>query len=225
LANHLPGKWAKALSGFVLGPLRRALTVTSLLAVGAVAACTPRPPVLAPLPVTDTPGARDVVVQVRPIDTRFGSEDRRQYGVDIGAYFSAFLVSVENRSVHELAVDLKPSTLGPVSGPGSAVLSDEDLVRTYRRGGMDENAVELLAKAPAVVKRELEELRAARMPVTRLEIGGRVEGVLYFRPLAAGDCTQAVLTVRGIERLDEPQQLEFQFPLDPCGTAPHETPP
>ena len=188
-------------------------------------ACTPRPPVFAPVPVAETPGPRDVVVHVRPIDTRLGSEDRRQYGVDIGAYFSAFLVSVENRTVHELAVDLKPSTLGSPSGPVSEVLGDDDLVRTYRRGGMDEKAVELVAKAPAVVKRELEQLRAARMPATQLGIGGRVEGLLYFRPPTTVDCTQTLLTIRGIEILDEPQQLEFEFPLDPCGAAPHEARP
>jgi hypothetical protein len=192
--------------------------VTAL--AGAVLACSPRPPVFNPLSVTATPGLRDVVVQVRPIDTRLGSEDRRQYGVDIGAYFSAFLVSVENRTMHDLAVDLKSSTLGEPSGPVSEVLSDDDLVRTYRRGGMDEKAVELVAKAPSVVKRELEQLRAARMPATQLGIGGRVEGVLYFRPPTMAECTQAVLTIRGIEILDEPQQMEFQFPLDPCGAAP-----
>jgi hypothetical protein len=120
--------------------------VTAL--TGAVLACSPRPPVFNPLSVTATPGLRDVVVQVRPIDTRLGSEDRRQYGVDIGAYFSAFLVSVENRTMHDLAVDLKSSTLGEPSGSVSEVLSDDDLVRTYRRGGMDEKAVELVAKAP-----------------------------------------------------------------------------
>lgn len=197
----------------------------SLLAAGAAVACTPRPPVFVPLAVTETPGARDVVVHVRPIDTRLGSEDRRQYGVDIGAYFSAFFVSVENRTAHDLAVDLKPSTLGAASGPVSEVLSDDDLVRTYRRGGMDEKAVELVAKAPAVVKREMEQLRAARMPATQLGIGGRVEGVLYFRPPPTPDCAQTVLTIRGIEILDEPQPLEFQFPMDPCGAAPHEARP
>lgn len=207
------------------GPSRRVLAVIGLLAAGGAAACTQRPPVFAPLPVDEAPGARDVVVQVRPIDTRLGSEDRRQYGVDIGAYFSAFLVSVENRTAHELAVDLKPSTLGTPSGPAGEVLSDDDLVRTYRRGGMDESAMELVAKAPAVVKRELAQLRAARMPATQLGIGGRAEGVLYFRPPPTADCTQSVLTIRGIEIVDEPQQLEFRFPLDPCGAAPGETRP
>jgi hypothetical protein len=212
--------------GRFLSALRRALAVMSLLAAGVAVACAPRPPVFAPLPVAETPGARDVVVHVRPIDTRLGSEDRRQYGVDIGAYFSAFLVSVENRTAHDLAVDLKASTLESPSGPVSEVLSDDDLVRTYRRGGMDEKAVELVAKAPAVVKRELEQLRAARMPATQLGIGGRVEGLLYFRPPpTTADCTQTLLTIRGIEILEEPQQLEFQFPLDPCGASPHEARP
>lgn len=188
---------------------------------GVVVACTPRPPVYNPLPVGAAPGARDVVVQVRPIDTRLGSEDRRQYGVDIGAYFSAFVVSVENRTAHDLAVELKPSTLGDPSGPANPVLNDDELVRTYRRGGMDESAMELIAKAPTVVKRELEQIRAARMTAGRLAPGGRMEGVLYFRPVPAAPdtdgCRPSVLTIRGIEILEDPQQLEFEFPLDPCG--------
>jgi hypothetical protein len=195
------------------------LALVSLLATVVVVACAPRPPVLNPLPVTAVPGAHDVVVQVRPVDTRLGSEDRRQYGVDIGAYFSAFVVSVENRTAHELAVDLKSSTLGEASGPVSPVLNDEELVLTYRRGGMDDSAVEVIAKAPSVVKRDLEQIRAARMAATRLDPGGRVEGVLYFRPLstALDDCRPSVLTIRGIEIQEGPQQLEFEFPMDPCG--------
>ncbi len=204
LSEHRAGSWA-----------RFGVLAASLVAVG-VAACAPRPPVLAPLPVTPAPGASDVVVHVRPIDTRLGSEDRRQYGVDMSAYFSAFLVNVENRTAHDLGVDLSPSTLGE-SGSGTAVLSDDDMVRTYRRGGMNESAVELVAKAPAVVKRDMERIRAARMTATRLAPGGRTEGVLLFQPPTAAGCVPSVLTIRGIEILDEPQVLEFEFPLDPCG--------
>lgn len=174
---------------------------------------------LAPLPVAPTPGAQDVVVQVRPIDTRLGSEDRRRYEVDMGAYFSAFLVNVENRTPHDLAVDLQPSTLGDPSDPGNPVLSDDEMVRTYRRGGMNESAVELIAKAPAVVKRELEQIRASRIPATRLGPAGRIEGVLLFRPPQTDGCAPSVLRIRGIEILDEPQPLEFEFPLDPCGAG------
>lgn len=164
------------------------------------------------------PGDHDVVVQVRPIDTRLGSEDRRRYGVDMGAYFSAFLVNVENRTSHEVAVDLTPSTLGETAGSGSPVLSDDEVVRTYRRGGMNDTAVELIAKAPAVVKRELEQIRASRIAAARLSPGGRVEGVLLFRPPGTDGCTPSVLAIRGIEMVDEPQPpLEFEFPLDPCG--------
>jgi hypothetical protein len=193
------------------------LAAMTCVAVGA--ACAPRPPVLAPLPVAPTQGPRDVVVQVRPIDTRLGSEDRRHYGVDMGAYFAAFLVHVENRTPHDLAVDLHPSTLGEPSSPGSPVLSDDEMVRTYRRAGLDESAVELIAKAPAVVKRELEQIRASRIPATQLGPAGRVEGVLLFRPPNTDGCAPSVLTIRGIEILDEPQLLEFEFPLDPCGTG------
>jgi hypothetical protein len=190
-----------------------------LLTLAAVGACATRPPVFEPVPVSSSAGAHDVVVQIQPIDTQLGSEDRRRYGVDFTAYFAAFRVSVDNRTRHPLVADLTPSTLGPAAGPVSAVLTDEELVRIYRRGGMDADAVELIAKAPAVVKRDLEQIRAARITSARLEPGDRVEGVLFFRPPAAGECVPSVLTVRGIEILDEPQTLEFAFPLDPCGGA------
>lgn len=185
--------------------------------MGVLTACASRPPVYDPLPVTAPSNGRDVVVQVRPLDTRLGSDDRRRYGVDIGAYFAAFLVAVENRTTHALAVDLAHSTLGDSSGESVEVLSDEDLVRIYRRGGMSDSAVELVAKAPAVVKREIEQIRAARMVAGELAPGARTEGVLFFRPLATGDCARSVLTIRGIETVDERQPFEFAFPLDPCG--------
>lgn len=195
-----------------------------VLVLAALGACATRPPVFEPVPVSSRSGAHDVVVQIQPIDTQLGSEDRRRYGVDFSAYFAAFRVSVDNRTAHAVAADLAPSTLGPSAGPITGVLSDEELVRIYRRGGMDSDAVELVAKAPSVVKRELEQIRAARIQAARLEPGGRVEGVLFFRPPAGGECVPSVLTIKGIEILDEPQAMEFAFPLDPCGGAERKAP-
>jgi hypothetical protein len=190
-----------------------------LVVLAALTACASRPPVFDPLPVNASLGAHDVVVQIQPIDTQLGGEDRRRYGVDFSAYFSAFRVRVENRTAHPFVADLTPSTLGPAEGPVTGVLSDEELVRIYRRGGMEEGAVELIAKAPTVVKREIEQIRAARMPTGPLEPGAYLEGVLFFRPPAGPDCAPSVLTIQGIEMLDEPQRLAFAFPLDPCGRA------
>jgi hypothetical protein len=190
-----------------------------VLALAALGACATRPPTFEPLPVGTPSGSHDVVVQIQPIDTQMGSEDRRRYGVDFSVYFTAFRVSVDNKTAHAVVADLTPSTLGPAAGPTTGVLTDEELVRLYRHGGMDSDAVELIPKAPSVFKRELEQIRAARIPASRLEPGGRVEGVLFFRPPVGGDCVPAVLTIKGIEILDEPQAMEFAFPLDPCGQA------
>jgi hypothetical protein len=190
------------------------------LTLAVLAACASRPPVFESVPVATSDGPHDVVVQIQPIDTQLGSEDRRQYGVDLSAYFSAFRVRVENRTAHSLVADLSPSTLGPAGGPVTSVLTDEELVRLYRRGGLDESAIELIAKAPAVVKREIEQIRAARMPSGPLDPGAALEGVLFFRPPTPGeDCEPSVLTIQGIEMLDQPQRWEFAFPLDPCGRA------
>ncbi len=197
---------------------------TALVVLAVLAACANRPPVFDPLPVSVPSGAHDVVVQIQPIDTQLGSEDRRRYGVDFSAYFSAFRVRVENRTAHPLVADLTPSTLGPAEGPVTGVLSDEELVRIYRRGGLEEGAVELIAKAPTVVKREIEQIRAARMPTGRLEPGAHLEGVLFFRPPSGPGCAPSVLTIQGIEMLEEPQRWEFAFPLDPCGRAERSAP-
>jgi hypothetical protein len=191
----------------------------AFVVLAVLAACASRPPVFDAVPLSAPPGEHDVVVQIQPIDTQLGSEDRRRYGVDFSAYFSAFRVRVENRTAHPLVADLTPSTLGPAEGPVTGVLTDEELVRVYRRGGMEEGAVELIAKAPTVVKREIEQIRAARMPT-----GASLEGVLFFRPPAGPDCAPSVLTIQGIEMVDEPQRLEFAFPLDPCGRAERNAP-
>ena len=204
--------------------VQRGCRWAALVVLAALAACASRPPVFDAVPVNAPLGAHDVVVQIQPIDTQLGSEDRRRYGVDFSAYFSAFRVRVENRTAHPFVADLTPSTLGPAEGPVTRVLSDEELVRVYRRGGMEEDAVELIAKAPTVVKREIEQIRAVRMPTGRLEPGAYLEGVLFFRPPAGPDCAPSVLTIQGIEMLDEPQRLEFAFPLDPCGRAERNAP-
>lgn len=190
-----------------------------MFGVLALAACASRPPVFEPLPVTSAANGHDVVVQVRPLDTRMGSEDRRRYGVDLGAYYSAFLVTVDNRVSGALMVDLSSSTLREVSGRVLAVLSDEEVVRGYRSGGGHEG-IEVVSKAPSVVKQEVERIRASRAAPATLSPGGRAEGVLLFSPVGSA-CGEAVLTVKGIEVVEDARRLEFQFPLTACAATPN----
>jgi hypothetical protein len=185
----------------------------------ALAACASRPLVFEPLPVTSAPNGHDVVVQVRPLDTRMGGEDRRRYGVDLGAYYSAFVVSVDNRASHALTVDLSSSTLQEVSGRVLAVLTDEEVVRGYRSGGGHEG-LEVVSKAPSVIKQEVERIRASRVLPATLPPGGRAEGVLLFSPLT-GACGESVLTVQGIEVVEDGRRFVFQFPLTACAATPN----
>ncbi len=201
-------------------PSRERLSFVGLIILGVLAtmgpgACALRPPMVEPLPVTPAAVGQDVVVQVRPLDTSLGSEDRRHYEVDLSAYFSAFLVTIENRTSHPLAIDLVSSTLQEGSAQPREVLTDEELVRTYRHGREDDGAIELVPKAPAVIKRELERIRAVRSGALTLTPGEQIERVLLFSPVAAG-CGQSVLTIRGMEIVDEPGGLEFRFPLTTC---------
>lgn len=184
----------------------------------ALAACASRPLVFESLPVTSAPNGHDVVVQVRPLDTRMGSEDHRRYGVDLGAYYSAFVVSVDNRASHALTVDLSSSTLQEASGRVLAVLTDEEVVRSYRSGGGHEG-IEVVSKAPAVIKQEMERIRASRAAPATLPPGGRAEGVLLFSPVT-GACGELVLTVKGIEVVEDGRRFEFQFPLRACAPPP-----
>lgn len=180
-----------------------------------LAACGLRPPVLDPLPLAPSAQDRDIRVEVRPLDTRMGAEDRRRYGVDVSAYLSAFLVRVDNRTARSLAVDLQSSVLEDASGRTSPVLTDDALVRLYRRGGAPEHAIEIVAKAPSVVKRELAAIRAMRMAPAQVESGGMVEGVLFFEP-AALPCGRATLKITGVTVLDDPRDLAFDFPMTTC---------
>lgn len=188
-----------------------------MLAVFGPAACALRPPMVEPLPVVPTAGGQDLVVQVRPLDTSLGSEDRRRYEVDLSAYFSSFLVTIENRTSHPLAVDLASSTLQEASAQPREVLTDDELVRTYRYGreGSGSGGIELVPKAPAMIKLELERIRAVRSGAVTVAPGDQIEQVLIFRPVAAG-CGQSLLTIRGVEVIDEPRGLEFRFPLTTC---------
>jgi len=185
----------------------------------ALAACASRPLVFEPLPVTSAPNGHDVVVQVRPLDTRMGGEDRRRYGVDLGAYYSAFVVSVDNRASHALTVDLSSSTLLGASGRVLAVLTDEEVVRGYRSGGGHEG-IEVVSKAPSVIKQEVERIRASRVLPATLPPGGRAEGVLLFSPVT-GACGESVLTVKGIEVVEDGRRFVFQFPLTACAATPN----
>ena len=191
--------------------------------LAAPAACASRPPVFEPLPVTSAPNGHEVVVQVRPLDTRMGGEDRRRYGVDLGAYYSALWIGVENRLSHDVTVDLSLSTLREASGRVLAVLTDEEVVRTYRSGG-GRAGIEVVSKAPAVIKQEVERIRASRVLPATLSAGGRAEGVLLFGPVT-GACGESLLTVRGIELVGDGKRFEFQFPLTACAAPPTVTVP
>ncbi|MEO5656733.1 MAG: hypothetical protein ABIO65_00975 [Nitrospiria bacterium] len=180
-----------------------------------LAACGLRPPVLDPLPLAPSVHDRDIRVEVRPLDTRLGAEDRRRYGVDVSAYLVAFLVRVDNRTARSLSVDLQSSVLEEASGRVSPVLTDAALVRLYRRGGAPEHSIEVVAKAPSVVKRELAAIRAMRMAPTRLESGEVVEGVLLFEP-AALPCGRSTLKILGVTVIDDPRELAFDFPMTTC---------
>ena len=177
-----------------------------------------------PLPVAPIAGGQDLVVQVRPLDTSLGSEDRRRYGVDLSAYFSSFLVTIENRTSHPLAVDLASSTLQEASAQPREVLTDEELVRTYRYGREGSGGIEVVPKAPAVIKLELERIRAVRSGAVTVAPGDQIEQVLIFRPVAAG-CGESLLTIRGVEVIDEPRGLEFRFPLTTCAARSAAGPP
>jgi len=118
-----------------------------------------------------------------------------------------------------LAGEAVRRTPGLVVTPVSSSSCVEEVVRGYRSGGGHEG-IEVVSKAPAVIKQEVERIRASRVLPATLPPGGRAEGVLLFSPVT-GVCGESVLTVQGIEVVEDGRRFVFQFPLTACAATPN----
>lgn len=158
--------------------------------------------------------AGKLTVLVRPVDTAgFNNPERRRLGLDISSYFTAFEVSIVNRTDRAAALDAAGALLEDADNLGQRPLSEEETLDYYRFGEGDANrTIVIVPKARNIVKRELERLGALRLRSQDVIPAGHfVKGVLFFKKVPPNRCDPVRLKIHGVRIENEKENREFAF--------------
>lgn len=190
-----------------------------------LAACetTPAPPLQ---PVSGRIGSASepdkVTVLVRPVDTAgFNNADRRRLGLDVSSYFSAFEVTIVNRTERAVTFDSAGARLEDADGTAYRPLTEEEALDYYRFGEGDPNkTVVIVPKARKIVKKESERLSALRLrSQDGIPSGHFVKGVLFFRKVPPHRCDPVRLKIQGVRIENAQENHEFAFTFScPAGS-------
>jgi hypothetical protein len=209
--------WASA--GGRLGVLGRPLAFPIWIVVFgflSFSGCLPgkSPPLV---PVVETPARTDQIsVWVKPVDTAgLGSEDRKRWGMDLSAHYTAFEVKVGNHTQEEFTFDPEKVTLTDRIGRSQAPLNEQESISYYTTGGR-KSFFTLWPKSSGRVEEETRKIVLNRMVLAALPPGEGVEGALYFRKISPRSCTEMVLTFPfTMPKTGEKKEVTFRFSCQP----------
>ncbi len=211
--------WGLASAGRRLGGLGRLLALPVWVAVFGFLSLSGCLPATAPplAPVVETPVRSDQIsVWVKPVDTAgLGSEDRKRWGMDLSAHYTAFEVKVGNRTPEEVAFDPEKVTLTDRMGRSQTPLNEQESISYYMTGGR-KTFFTLWPKSSGRIEEETRKIVLNRMVLTALPPGEGVEGALYFRKLSPRSCTEMVLTFPfTMPKTGEKKEVAFRFSCQP----------
>ena len=182
-------------------------------------ACETRAPYLTPVsPDIESPSeSNQVIVEVKPVETSgFGNKERERLGIDLSAYFTAFEVSIQNRTAKAVSVEDQAAALQDASGISNATLSDEESLAYYRSDDPSRVEAVLIPKSSAVAQKEMEKIRRLRLKAGEIPAGESVDGILLFRKVPPDQCRTVSLVFKGIRISGESGNREFRFVFS-CG--------
>ncbi len=189
--------------------------VAWILSIFLVTACATDAPVLNPVGATvGTEAAPDqLTVLVKPIvTTGVGNEERRRLGIDLSAYFSAFEVSVVNRTSKSVALESEQAVVLDSDRILYHALQEEEALDYYRYGEQDpERTIVLVPKARQILKKDADRLRDLRLRSVSIPAGHFMKGVLLFRKVPKDRCDPVTLKIEGLRITGEEANREFTF--------------
>jgi hypothetical protein len=165
--------------------------------------------------------ADKLTVLVRPIDTAgFNNADRRRLGLDVSSYFTAFEVSVVNRTERSATFDPTGALLEDADGLAYRPLTEAEALDYYRFGeGDPSKTVVIVPKARKIAKKESDQLSALRLKSQDVIPSGHfVKGVLFFRKVPPNRCDPVRLKIQGVRIENEQENREFAFTFS-CPTG------
>jgi hypothetical protein len=196
--------------------------VLGLLILG-LEACAVTAPILTPdrIPAIqngDTdPLGHQLKVSIRPVvTTGFRSEDRKEFGVDLSAYFTAFYVEIQNGLSREVWVDASKIFLQISDRPPVQTLSEPESIEYYHRGDEERPVLVLVPKPRKMEKQEVAKVLELRLKSATLPPGSRHRGVVYFKKILDGRCEKVFLKIADVRVEGEEAPHQFQFGFN-CG--------
>ncbi len=176
--------------------------------------CTSFSPVMKPSAKGPSAKTEEVInVIIKPITTEgFASEDEKQWGVDLSAYFSAFEVALTNNTLREISFKPLESYL-LIEGNGKLQALSEVATEEYYRVGDDPSRLILFPKSEKKMARELKRIKAARLTGGILQPEQQRKGILFFKKLKKERCNKVILQLEGIRvvKTGKKKALAFDF--------------
>jgi hypothetical protein len=193
--------------------------ILGILVLG-LGGCTTASPALTPDPSgmshagSTDPLAHQLKVSVRPVvTTGFRSEDRKQFGVDLSAYFTAFYVEVQNGLTREVFVDASKIFLQESNQPPLQTLNESESIEYYRQGDQPQPVLTIISKSRKLEKQEIAKIRDLRFKSAALPPGSQHRGVVYFKKILNRQCQGILFSMTGVqvEREEAPREFQFRF--------------
>jgi hypothetical protein len=185
--------------------------------------CTTAAPVLNPDPSRMShDGSADLLahqlkVSIRPVvTTGFRSEDRKQFGVDLSAYFTAFYVEVQNGLTREVFVDASKIFIQDANQPPLRALNETESIEYYRQGDQPQPVLTIVPKSWKLEKQEIAKIRDLHFKSATLPPGTQHRGVVYFKKILNHHCQGVLFSMTGVQVEGEEFPREFQFGFN-CG--------
>jgi hypothetical protein len=197
-------------------------SITSLFMLGIEGCGTPAP-VLTPDPSGGgrgeivSPLEHQLRISIRPVvTTGFGSVDRKQLGIDLSAYFTAFYVEVQNGLTQEVFLDASKFFIQITGQTPLRALNDSESIEYYRQGDQPQPVVTLIPKSRKLEKREIAKIKELRFESATFPPGVQGHGLVYFKKIQKSQCQEVLLSLTGIQVSGEETPREFQFRFT-CG--------
>ncbi len=140
--------------------------------------------------------------------------------MDLSAHFTAFDLTVLNKSPSPFDIDLQNILLIGDDAIKHYPLNPEESIRYFRKKEEKEDgAVILISKPFLQMKKEIEIIQQLHFQSGSVEPGEKKGGVLFFRRLPLDQCSNVRLVVGGMsvgEGLEE-RKVTFHFSCQPTG--------
>lgn len=185
-----------------------------LVLFSAFVSCTSFSPAMKPSAKGPSAKTEEVInVIIKPITTEgFASEDEKQWGVDLSAYFSAFEVALTNNTLREISFEPLESYL-VIEGNEKLHALDETAAERYYYEGDDPSRFVFIPKSEKKIARELKRIKDARLTGGILQPEQQRKGILFFKKLKRERCNKVILQLDGIRvvKTGKKKTMAFDF--------------